>query len=105
MRKGKMMGKIFGIALIFVMIGSMLGGSLGAALPFGSFGKQGQALAQDSKTWYVDDDLQDYPSADFTKIQDAVNAASAGDTISGYPGTYSENVDVDKNHLNYPVGK
>jgi parallel beta-helix repeat protein len=47
-------------------------------------------------TWYVDDDLVDYPSADFTKIQDAVDAASSGDTIIVYPGTYSENVDVNK---------
>ena len=51
------------------------------------------------KTWHVDDDLADYPNADFTKIQDAVNAASAGDTIIVYPGTYTENVDVNKDHL------
>ena len=48
------------------------------------------------RTWYVDDDRVDYPAADFTKIQDAVNAASAGDTIIVYPGTYTENVDVTK---------
>jgi parallel beta-helix repeat protein len=51
------------------------------------------------KTWYVDDDLADYPDADFTKIQDAVDAASSGDTIIVYPGTYIENVDVNKDHL------
>ena len=51
------------------------------------------------KTWYVDDDLVDYPDADFTKIQDAVNAASPGDAIIVYPGTYTENVDVNKDHL------
>jgi len=27
------------------------------------------------RSWTVDDDLQDYPDADFTKIQDAINAA------------------------------
>jgi parallel beta-helix repeat protein len=48
------------------------------------------------RTWYVDDDLQDYPDADFTKIQDAVDAAQAGDMIVVYPGTYTENVDVYK---------
>jgi len=48
------------------------------------------------KTIYVDDDLADYPDADFTKIQDAVNAAGAGDIIIVYPGTYTENVDVSK---------
>jgi len=48
------------------------------------------------KIWYVDDDLQDYPGADFAKIQDAVNAASAGDTIIVYSGTYYENVLLNK---------
>jgi parallel beta-helix repeat protein len=48
---------------------------------------------------YVDDDLADYPDADFTKIQEAVDAASPGDTIIVYPGTYIENVDVNKDHL------
>jgi parallel beta-helix repeat protein len=48
------------------------------------------------QTWHVDDDLQDYPDADFTRIQDAVNAASSGDMIIVYPGTYTENVDVTK---------
>ncbi|NQE05560.1 NitT/TauT family transport system substrate-binding protein [ANME-1 cluster archaeon GoMg1] len=49
-----------------------------------------------AKTWYVDDDLQDFPYADFTKIQDAVNIALPRDTIIVYNGTYYENVDVDK---------
>ena len=49
-----------------------------------------------AKTWYVDDDLQDFPYADFTKIQDAVNIASPRDTIIVYNGTYYENVRVDK---------
>ncbi len=68
MRKGKTMSKIFGIALVFVMIGAMFGGLLGVALPFGDFASQSQALAQEGKTWYVDDDLADYPDADFTTI-------------------------------------
>jgi parallel beta-helix repeat protein len=50
-------------------------------------------------TWYVDDDLVDYPAADFTRVQEAVDAASSGDTIIVYPGTYTENVDVNKDHL------
>ena len=45
-----------------------------------------------AKTWTVDDD----GGADFTKIQDAVNAASYGDTIEGRSGTYYENVVVSK---------
>ena len=39
-------------------------------------------------TWTVDDDLVQCPTADFTHPQDAVNAASPGDTILVYPGTY-----------------
>ena len=53
------------------------------------------ALAS-ATTWRVDDDLADYPDANFTSIQDAVDAASGGDTIIVYPGTYTENVDVNK---------
>ena len=40
-------------------------------------------------TWYVDDG-----GANFTKIQDAVNAASGGDTIIVRDGTYIENVNI-----------
>ncbi len=49
--------------------------------------------------WRVDDDLQDYPKADFTKIGQALNAASAGNTIIVYPGKYTENLDVSKGQL------
>jgi hypothetical protein len=38
----------------------------------------------------VDDDLLDYPDADFTSIQAAVDAAMDGDTVLVYPGTYLE---------------
>lgn len=48
---------------------------------------------------HVDDDSKDYPNADFAKIQDAVDAASTGDTIIVYPGTYTENLDVSKDQL------
>lgn len=47
-------------------------------------------------TWTVDDDLQDLPNADFTAIQDAINAADNGDIILVYPGVYSENINVNK---------
>ncbi len=96
MRKGKLMGKIFGIALAFAMIGAMLGGLPGMVLPFADFWNQSQALAQEAKTWYVDDDLADYPDADFATIQEAVDAASAGDTVEVFSGTYYENVEVNK---------
>nr|AAU83370.1 cell surface glycoprotein [uncultured archaeon GZfos27E7] len=46
-------------------------------------------------TWTVDDS----GGADFTSIQDAVNVAKSGDTISVRDGIYIENVDVSKPHL------
>jgi parallel beta-helix repeat protein len=47
--------------------------------------------ADGSTTWYVDDS----GGADFTTIQAAVAAASAGDTIVVRDGTYIENVIID----------
>ena len=49
-----------------------------------------------SQTRHVDDDLFDYPEANFTKIQDAINASSKGDTIIVHNGTYYENVILNK---------
>ncbi|MCK5109607.1 MAG: right-handed parallel beta-helix repeat-containing protein, partial [Methanosarcinales archaeon] len=43
-------------------------------------------------TWYVDDGGGD--GVDFTKIQDAVDAASARDTIYVYDGVYNEHVAI-----------
>jgi len=43
-------------------------------------------------TLYVNDDV----GADYTSIQDAVNAASSGDIIYVYSGTYTENVEINK---------
>jgi nitrous oxidase accessory protein len=43
-------------------------------------------------TWYVDDD----GNADFTRIQDAINASNNGDTIYVYRGSYNELLTVDK---------
>jgi nitrous oxidase accessory protein len=48
-----------------------------------------------AKTWYVDDD----GGCDFTKIQDAINATSPGDTILVYNGTYYENLWISKDNL------
>ena len=43
-------------------------------------------------TWTVDDSR----GANFTRIQDAIDNASLGDTILVYSGIYHENVNVDK---------
>jgi len=45
-----------------------------------------------AKTWYVDDSGE----ANFTRIQDAITAASTGDTIIVKDGNYIENVNVNK---------
>jgi parallel beta-helix repeat protein len=50
------------------------------------------AQAQAATIWYVDDSS----GADFTTIQDAVNASTDGDTIIVRDGTYIENVVVNK---------
>jgi len=51
-----------------------------------------QPVKAEPKTWTVDDD----GPADFHTIQEAINAASPGDTIFVYNGTYCENVVVNK---------
>ncbi|MDY6965791.1 MAG: NosD domain-containing protein [Halobacteriota archaeon] len=45
-----------------------------------------------AETWYVDNN----EGSDFIKIQDAIDNATAGDTIIVRDGTYNENVDVNK---------
>ena len=54
-----------------------------------------QQVKAESNTWIVDDD----GPADFSTIQEAINAANSGDTIIVRDGTYTENVKVNKDHL------
>jgi len=51
-----------------------------------------KAVKAEPKTWYVDDS----GGKDFTRIQDAIYAASPGDTIYVYNGTYYEHIYIDK---------
>ncbi len=48
------------------------------------------------RTWYVDDDCQQYPNADFNNISDALYYAGNGDKIVVFPGTYNENIEITK---------
>jgi len=50
----------------------------------------------DAPILLVDDDKVQCPTAAFTKIQDAVNAAPPGATIRVCPGTYNEQVSIAK---------
>jgi len=51
-----------------------------------------EPIEAESRTWIVDDDGQ----ADFSRIQDAINAASSGDTIFVHDGTYYEHLTIGK---------
>ena len=76
--------KIICIGIISIFLLSGL--SLNAA------GINQKNITAKGNTLYVDDD----GGADFTNIQDAVDAASDGDVIYVYSGTYYENIVVDK---------
>ncbi|MFQ5621593.1 MAG: nitrous oxide reductase family maturation protein NosD [Candidatus Nanoarchaeia archaeon] len=54
-----------------------------------------QSVKAEPTTWIVDDD----GPADFSTIQEAINAASSGDTIYVHNGTYYEHVIINKSNL------
>ena len=83
MRKGKMLSKIFGIALVILAIFSICGAVPGIV--------NIESVSGSSAIIYVPDD--------YTKIQWAVDNATSGDTIIVRDGTYHENVDVSVAHL------
>jgi hypothetical protein len=68
MKKGKLIGKIFGIVAACLVIGTVL--------PFGTFASESRVLAQAPKICHVGDDGADYPGDDFTPIWKITDAAS-----------------------------
>jgi hypothetical protein len=50
----------------------------------------------DAATWLVDNDGVECPTRDFASIQAAITFASPGDTIEVCPGTYIENLILDR---------
>ncbi len=77
------------IGIILVSFGaSVIPAGLSARIDQNNAGKL-------ANTWIVDNE----GDGDFTSIQAAVNAATPGDTINVYSGTYFENVNINKSVL------
>ena len=74
--------EILAIFMVLVMVGSC------AAMPSVGDVSESEVKSSSSATIYVPDD--------YLTIQEAVNAASPGNTIIVKDGTYTENVEVDK---------
>src|ERR1700738_1538108 len=76
------------------LLGCCLLFGLTAALPIFADDDGHEGDHQDGKILLVDDDKVQCPTATFTKIQDAVNAAPNGATIRVCAGTYKEQVTI-----------
>jgi parallel beta-helix repeat protein len=78
------------------LLGCCLVFGVTATMPTFADDEHGDNGDHDSKTLLVDDDKVQCPTATFTKIQDAVNAATNGATIRVCAGLYKEQVTISK---------
>jgi hypothetical protein len=78
---------------------STLGVSTAELSSVGLAGAAASSAGDGPNMFIVDDDHADCPNAQFTRIQDAVDAAGPGDQIKVCPGTYPEQVRITKNDL------
>jgi parallel beta-helix repeat protein len=83
--RGKIMKKIFSIGVILFFVGVSLSSSSG-------FNLEKQSIPTDRKTLYVGGS----GPGNYSKIQDAIDNASNGDTVYVYNGTYYESLNVFK---------
>jgi len=88
-----MKGKVWGIGLVIVLIGAMVGG-LPAPVKVAQ-ASPGAIWVNTTGWWHEGGNF----NASNTPIQDAVNNATEGDTITVRDGSYAENVDVNVANL------
>jgi parallel beta-helix repeat protein len=91
--------RVVTFALVIMFLASVFpkgSSSLGSIERYGTTGyglpRLGEGICAEPREWIVDDD----GAADFHSIQEAINAASTGDTVYVRNGTYYENVEVNK---------
>jgi len=97
MNKNRLLKKGLVFAVIVLFVGAGIPSTVGINEEKTSF----MGFNPSGTTWYVDDDNTEGPwdgsqEHPFQYIQDGVDAASDGDTVFVFNGTYYENVVVDK---------
>jgi parallel beta-helix repeat protein len=86
MKKITLIGKCLAVGIILLFVGTGI-------IQVTAQDREKPSLPTSSGGWLY---VGGSGPGNYTKIQDAVNNASVGDTVFVYHGTYSENVDIDK---------